>query len=212
MNVRIESCSTGRTAIPGQKAAASRNPVEIGRSPIGQDTVSAGQLPYLNKMRNLMLEGKIAIRGGKETNPEQKDAVFYHDRGLIHAAAVDFEQAIVEFSRAITLDPKNSVFYYDRGLAYFLMQNFEQALADLSEAVGLDPKNPTFYHDRGMVYHFRGILYDAADIFRAISDYSKAIALNPKDLEYQESLKLAYADYSRAITLDPDNPDARLLQ
>jgi tetratricopeptide (TPR) repeat protein len=68
-------------------------------------------------------------------------------------------------------------------------------------------------------HFFRGNTYlNKGDNERAIADYSKAIALNPKDADFYSNRSAAYfnvgkfdhaiADASKAIALKPENPGA----
>lgn len=60
-----------------------------------------------------------------------------------------YDKAIVDYTRALEVDPANSFAYYNRGITKDRMGDFEGAVADFSSAIALDPKNADFYHNRG---------------------------------------------------------------
>lgn len=52
----------------------------------------------------------------------------------------DFNGAILDFNKAITVDPNNSLAYYDRGLCNVSLGNLDDACADLKKARALGIK------------------------------------------------------------------------
>jgi tetratricopeptide (TPR) repeat protein len=60
-----------------------------------------------------------------------------------------YDKAIVDYTRALEVNPANSFAYYNRGITKDRMGDFEGAVADFSSAIALDPKNADFYHNRG---------------------------------------------------------------
>ncbi|KAL0273726.1 UNVERIFIED_CONTAM: hypothetical protein PYX00_006335 [Menopon gallinae] len=57
---------------------------------------------------------------------------------------VDFDDAIEDYTKAISLDPGLAVAYYNRGTVLYRLGNYELALEDLTKCVELDPKNIHF--------------------------------------------------------------------
>jgi tetratricopeptide (TPR) repeat protein len=60
-----------------------------------------------------------------------------------------YDKAIVDYTRALEVDPANGFAYYNRGITKDRMGDFKGAVADFSSAIALDPKNADFYHNRG---------------------------------------------------------------
>jgi tetratricopeptide (TPR) repeat protein len=87
----------------------------------------------------------------------------------------DFEGAMLDYTKAIELDPNNSINYKYRGDMMFELKNFKEALADYTKAVELDPNYAFSYTNRG------DTKFELQDYQSAILDYTKAIAINPND-------------------------------
>ncbi len=156
----------------------------------------------------------------------------------------DYKPAIVILTQAVALDPKNADAYQQRGIAYGKTENFKPALADFSQAVVLAPSDFYSFFLRGSLYlshlddpvlaikdlnecvrllpsnfgYFTlGKAYAANKDFRsAITNYTKAIDLDPKDAfsfyfrgEASSALgsyEMALSDYRKAVELDPNMP------
>ncbi len=104
------------------------------------------------------------------------DAVTYHKRGQAHASTRNYEQAIMDYTQAIALDPNYAEAYDSRGLAHLLMENYGQALLDCSRAIELAPDFVTTHVNRGIAY--TGL----RDYDRATIDYDTALKLSPKNI------------------------------
>ncbi|WZP00362.1 tetratricopeptide repeat protein [Isosphaeraceae bacterium EP7] len=61
----------------------------------------------------------------------------YAEVGLAHYVAGNFRSAIVEYNRAIALDPTNPKLFYCRGTMYSRLGDFDQAIVDLNKAISL---------------------------------------------------------------------------
>jgi len=109
---------------------------------------------------------------GQEANAAKAKA-FYAD-GTARAGRGDLLDAIVDFSKAIDLEPKNPLAYSARGNAKFNTGDLDGAVADHSKAIELDPTRRTPYINRGVVR------VDQGDLQGAIADYTKAIELDPQ--------------------------------
>ena len=56
------------------------------------------------------------------------------------AKKLNYWEAILDFSKAIEIDPKNSFLYFWRGFAYEFLEEYQTALKDLKNSQYLDPK------------------------------------------------------------------------
>jgi serine/threonine protein kinase len=112
-----------------------------------------------------------------------KNSRSYNKRGLAHVSMRNYEQAVIDYTRAIELDPNYVEPYHNRSIVHLLMDNYGQALLDCNKAVDLAPDFIPAYINRGITY--TGLRnYDFA-----IEDYNKALELSPKS---------AFAYYNRA--------------
>ena len=58
------------------------------------------------------------------------------------ARKLNYLEAILDFSKAIEIDPKNSFLYFWRGFAYEFLEEDQTAIEDLKVAKQLDPDFP----------------------------------------------------------------------
>ncbi len=98
--------------------------------------------------------------------------IVYSDLGLIHNDNTYFEKAIIEFNKAIKINPNNALYYSNIGLVYSRMKNYKDDLIYYNKAISLNPNLKGVYQSRGATYK----LLDKCDL--AISDFTKEIELN----------------------------------
>jgi tetratricopeptide (TPR) repeat protein len=124
-----------------------------------------------------------------------------YDRG-------DYPGALIDYNRAIAMNPKYAFAYNNRANLRFQQNNLPGAMTDYNRAIGLKPNFATAYINRG---NLKDRLRNTPG---AIADYNRAIALDPQDdLAYNnrgflKDEKLndvagALADYSRSIAINP---------
>jgi len=122
--------------------------------------------------------------------------VGYYNRGIAYNAVGDYDHAIEDFSREISLNPADARAYYDQGLAYCYKKDFDRGLEDFNVAIALNPRYAQAYNNRGNVYYVKG------NVENAIADFSQAIMINPQF--YQ-----AYFNRAIAFRSIGDNDQAR---
>lgn len=83
------------------------------------------------------------------------------------------ETKIVNFTKAIELEPDYVIAYLDRSVVYIKKRLHDKAIADLNKAIRLKPDYAVAFYNRGLAYKNIG-RYDLA-----IQDYTEAIRLNP---------------------------------
>jgi len=63
-------------------------------------------------------------------------------RGNEYYRKNDYDRAIEEYTKSITLNPNDAVSYYNRGLAYkWGKNNYDRAIADFETALRIDPND-----------------------------------------------------------------------
>jgi serine/threonine protein kinase len=137
-----------------------------------------------------------------------RDSRAYNRRGLAYVSTRNYEQAIVDYTKAIELDTQSAEAYNNRSTAHLLMGNYGQAVTDCSRALELAPDFVVAYVNRGIAY--TGL----RDYEQALSDYSQALALTPKNVYahynrgnthlWMSKYKEAITDYSQTVALSPD--------
>jgi Tfp pilus assembly protein PilF len=89
------------------------------------------------------------------------DASEHRNKGVDLATAKQFDAAIVEFNKAIEIEPGNPSSYHDRGTAYRAMAKLAEAITDFTKEIELAPKDPAGYLDRSQTFLNQN-QYDAA--------------------------------------------------
>jgi serine/threonine protein kinase/regulator of sirC expression with transglutaminase-like and TPR domain len=136
----------------------------------------------------------------------------YNNRGLTYHNLQQYEAALVEYNRAIDLDPTIALVYNNRGATHRALKEYRAALADYSRAIELDPTDAQAYSNRGATYaELRQYPAAMADFARALEQGPTfAQAFHNRGLAYAElgQYEAALADYSRALDADPTYVDA----
>jgi protein O-mannosyl-transferase len=136
----------------------------------------------------------------------------YSNRGNAYQRKGNFDQAIVDYSKAIEVNPSYAEGYYNRGLAYQNKGDINQAISDYNKAIEINPNYSDAYNNRGSAYQHQG------NFAQAFSDYNKALEINPKhdDAYYnrgmayhgQGNLDQAILDFNRALKINPIDAEA----
>jgi tetratricopeptide (TPR) repeat protein len=150
-----------------------------------------------------------ALADYTEALRREPSAGLYVDRGLVHAALDDWEQAAADFTEAIALDAASPAPYLLRGNARCELDDLDGALADFGEALRLDPQSATAYYNRGNVHARRG------EYALALADYGRALEIDPTPAAAwfnrgnahaaSGAWAEALADYDEALRLEPDD-------
>jgi tetratricopeptide (TPR) repeat protein len=128
--------------------------------------------------------------------------------GVRLVKATRYEQAILNFDRAVELKSNFADAYRMRGRAYVSLGRPDNAIPDFTKVTTLQPMEPTVYVERGFAY------MDKKDWDHAIADASHALELNGK-LARAYNLRAtavraagnpakAIEDFSHAVALEPD--------
>ncbi len=110
----------------------------------------------------------------------------YYNRANAYSAQGNFDQAILDYSRAIALMPDVVYAYFNRGKAYSSQAKFDLSILDYSRAIALDPDFAQAYNERALVYASKSN-YD-----QAVLDYTQALELNPALAEVYNNRAVAY--------------------
>ena len=82
----------------------------------------------------------------------------------------DYNGAIIDFTKAIDLDPNYAAVYYNRGVTKGVLEDYNGAIADYTKAIELDLNyNLLVYVNRGLAKKLLG------DMSGACADWKKAV-------------------------------------
>ena len=146
------------------------------------------------------LASKIGINVGakptiaSKSQPKADDFVLL---GFDRVSKNDLAGSIVEFSKAVELNPKLVTARFWRGTCKLLMGDTKGAIVDLNGAIALNPKKLEAYIYRGAAYAKLG------DRTKAIADLDQAVNFYPQsNLAYANrcSLKIQLGDFNGAIS------------
>lgn len=98
----------------------------------------------------------------------------YVARGNIWKTITEFDRAMEDYDAAIRISPDGAnLAYYNRGVTWRKKSEPDKALADYTKYISMAPKDPDGYVARGNIYS------DKKDYASAISDYDRALAIDP---------------------------------
>jgi len=108
------------------------------------------------------------------SSEKSQSAEFYYNRGITYYKKGQYDQAILDYTKALEINPRHAKAYCNRGVAYGEKGIHDQAISDFNNALEIDPRYAEAYYNRGVAYREKG-QYD-----QAISDYTKALEINPR--------------------------------
>jgi tetratricopeptide (TPR) repeat protein len=87
----------------------------------------------------------------------------------------DYEDAVIDLSKAIELSPADAGYYYRRCFAYFELENYSLAIDDCTQCIFLNEEYDICYYDRARAYMLNG------DGSSALNDFNKFLELVSPD-------------------------------
>ncbi len=130
-------------------------------------------------------------------------------RGLAHRAQNKLENAIIDYSKAISSNSANALTYKLRGATHAELEKYEDALADYERALEMEP-TAEVYINLGAIYFKQGVYTKSVLFFtdatsldpnKAMDCYNLGIALYKLN-QYEEALSV----YENALLYITDNP------
>jgi tetratricopeptide (TPR) repeat protein len=145
-----------------------------------------------------------------EKEPGRVD-VAYLNRGNIYLNQGKFEEALLNYDTALTINPDFINGYSNRAQAYIRLNKHSNALKDLNTALTLSPSFVLGYVYRSMMYNWYG------NHDKALADLTTAVTIKPDFvLGYYHrgntnlsigQYNRAIADFSTALSLAPNSPE-----
>lgn len=98
----------------------------------------------------LLWNDAMRLIEGKDSRPGVER--IYHNRGLAFAKLGYPDEAIVDFNKALALNPRYLLVLNDRGATYLSIRKYQQALDDFDNAIEIEPKFARAYLGRALTY------------------------------------------------------------
>jgi len=127
---------------------------------------------------------------GKEND---KAVELYIWRGNTWYVKKDFDEAIVDYNKAIEINPNYTLAFYNKAQARVAKKEYKDAIADFDKVIFLDLRYPDAYVSRGNLKRVFSGDYDGA-----IADYTEAIIINIDD--ENAYYYRGYAYYKKALS------------
>lgn len=116
----------------------------------------------------------------------------HHSKGEQKSIAKDYNNAIVDFDKAITLNPEHLRAYYKRATAKFYINDYAGVIDDCTHIIKLNPEHARAYNGQGIAKSKLGeFKYNSGDVEKAVNLYQEAIInvthaikIDPKDADY----------------------------
>ena len=109
----------------------------------------------------------IALSDSSPIEKHYKDATAYHNLG-------EFERAISEYKKAVSLNPNSPIIYNRLGVAYSELKQYHAALDAYQKALALSPMTAELHYNVGLVHLKQG------DLRHALEAFKRAITLDAK--------------------------------
>jgi WD40 repeat protein/serine/threonine protein kinase/tetratricopeptide (TPR) repeat protein len=120
------------------------------------------------------LDRLIAEQGGS--------APLYRRRGLAHANLGEQARAVLDFTKAIELQPDDQAAWLARAHAFDELAQYEKAVADCTRAIALNGRDPAAWLLRGEVHAKHGLHEPSR------RDFARAVEFGPDDFSASASL------------------------
>ena len=164
----------------------------------------------LENLRTSQLSKPTQTASAKESYSDKINTLDAADHFLIASELTEtenFEDAIIEYTRVIELQPNNADAYHNRGIIKAKNKDFVGAIDDFANTIRIKPNHDLAYFNRGNAKD------DLKDYTNAILDYDKAIKLNVSNSNYYNNRGIAKGhlgdysgaikDYSKGIEINP---------
>jgi lipoprotein NlpI len=168
----------------------------------------------MTPLRGLALAGLLLVACAC-TTPPQLSARQLFERGVAHAKADRFDEAIADHERALAVEPAYAQAARGIGDARYNKKEYAAAVAAYTRAIELDPTYAYVYSIRGAAHRQLG-QYGAA-----MADHDRAVGLGPTDARNfvdrahtwarQGNWLRALQDYEHARRMAPGTPSYQTL-
>lgn len=139
---------------------------------------------------------KILEQVNKRIASHASDAGLYLERGEVRFKLREFDGAIEDFTKAISLNDRLDNAYFGRGMALGRNGRIDEGITDLTVYIRRHPESSVAHTKRGIRYIWKN------DLEKAETDLRKAVSLDPRNAEAHDDLGVILAqhgNYAAAI-------------
>ena len=123
---------------------------------------------------SIFLEEVLDFWKRDPSNRQEPPPTKSYNQGIAYLDNNQYNQAIVEFEKAIDLDPNYKKAHHELGRAYFEMGNFRAAKRALEAALRIEPKSTAVH------YHLGCTCLGMQEYTKAANYFREAVTLDPK--------------------------------
>jgi tetratricopeptide (TPR) repeat protein len=149
--------------------------------------------------------GLAEIEQRLKNNPADAGALY--QRGLTWLRSREYDRALVDFTRAISLQPSRPEYYWSRSTAYAENGDNDGALSDCNELLRLDPGHADAYLRRASIFADKG------DYVNSLANLDSLLRLDPENyagyanrgllLYHRGETAAAIRDFNTALRFNP---------
>lgn len=148
-----------------------------------------------------------AIRYLPKRDKEAK-AFAYYKRAGVHYATDEYDKALEDFGKAISLNGKDEDYYSERAQIYFEREQYDLADKDYRSMLKLDPNSGLAYMGLGRNLMAKGDFEEALKLFDRVvtlyPDYSSAYSFRGEARMKTKDYAGASSDIAKALSIDQD--------
>lgn len=109
--------------------------------------------------------GSKAIKPAMKNPYKEGTADYYYQQGKIYQAQAKYDDALVSFEQAVSVDPKHSKALEEAGYEWAMKGNYEKAIEYYKKALELNKKNGNLWDKLGLAYNGIGNQEEAKKAF-----------------------------------------------
>lgn len=149
-----------------------------------------------------------AIKHMPKKDKEYRGACYYKRAGIYRALEKDNE-AIADYTSALSYNPKDDDSYWERAQIYYEQEKYDLADVDYKKMLEIDPNSPLPYMGLGRNETARGNYQSAIDLYDNVialySEYASGYSFRAEAYLKSGKFMEAASDVVKALDLDYDN-------
>ncbi|XP_035684637.1 tetratricopeptide repeat protein 16-like [Branchiostoma floridae] len=163
----------------------SPEPSEVFTTAVSEETIQEA----MGRQHQQVGEGVLGMWGHLSKEPfgdviGTKSLEHYY-RGIQCAKDGKFEDALVDFSKAINLRPQDADAYVQRGEIYLWMCDFQSAILNYKKACTIRINSSELYSRLAFIYYFQGqTFFDQQLYAEALESFTRAAEIRPDVIGY----------------------------